>query len=683
MPNPANLVRYFAIDGTAKFMVVSDYMITVLMQPDLSSVISLLGLGTMSAQNANAVAITGGDIQGVTIHNLVADVTIADGGTGASTAAQARINLGLQIGTNVQAWSANLDAWSAKVAPAGVVLGATDTQTLTNKTIDAALNAISNLTVPMFAANVVDPDPTMAANSASRIPTQSAVVGYVQNFLTGITWKQAVSAATTANITLSGPQTIDGVSVVAGNRVLVKNQTTQTQNGIYAVAAGAWTRTLDADTGAELVSATMLVIAGTLNGDTQWTCSNDSITIGTTNITFVQLSGAGTYSAGFGITLTGNQFSITNAALVAWANLTPAADQLGYFTSGTVAALTSFPAFGRSIVGSANAAAARTTIGAVNIGGDTMTGSLSVPFLSVTVDSGTGLGGNQMFVGGSQSGQSPLRPVTIEAAGTSTDTNVGIALIPKGAGALMADRPDNTAAGGNVRGNGAVDWQMSRSAATAVASGAGATIVGGVNNAATGQASTAGGQNVTASGLGATAFGNATTAAGAGSTVTGATAMDRGINGILAFSGNRLVSNGDAMFGDSVHMFSTAGAAAVRLTTDGAAVSTSNTLVMPNNSAYRIRVSMVIRDTVAGTAWTFDLATAVFHRAATAASTIAGASNPVFIAGPTVNTPAAIVTVPTATADTTNGSINISVTPPVGNTNALHIVARVFCEQVL
>ena len=60
--------------------------------------------------------------------------------------------------------------------------------------------------------------------------------------------KDACVAATTANITLSAPQTIDGVSVVAGNRVLVKDQTTAATNGIYVVAAGAWTRAVDADT---------------------------------------------------------------------------------------------------------------------------------------------------------------------------------------------------------------------------------------------------------------------------------------------------------------------------------------------------------------------------------------------------------------------------------------------------
>jgi len=75
------------------------------------------------------VAISAGTISGIT------DLAIADGGTGASTAANARTNLGLVIGTNVQAWDADLDTWATKTAPSGTVVGTSDTQTLTNKTL--------------------------------------------------------------------------------------------------------------------------------------------------------------------------------------------------------------------------------------------------------------------------------------------------------------------------------------------------------------------------------------------------------------------------------------------------------------------------------------------------------------------------------------------------------------------
>ena len=98
---------------------------------------------------------------------------------------------------------------------------------------------------------------------------------------------RTVRVATTANITLSAPQTIDGISAVAGNRVLVKNQTTASQNGIYVVAAGAWGRATDSDTWDELVGSVVMVQEGTTLADTAWICTSDAGgTLNTTNVTY-------------------------------------------------------------------------------------------------------------------------------------------------------------------------------------------------------------------------------------------------------------------------------------------------------------------------------------------------------------------------------------------------------------
>jgi hypothetical protein len=94
--------------------------------------------------------------------------------------------------------------------------------------------------------------------------------------------KERCVAATTENITLSAPQTIDGLAVIAGDRVLVKNQTTTSDNGIYQVNAGAWTRTTDADVRDELVSAFVFIPHGsTQNRNTAWVCTIEAGTIGT------------------------------------------------------------------------------------------------------------------------------------------------------------------------------------------------------------------------------------------------------------------------------------------------------------------------------------------------------------------------------------------------------------------
>jgi hypothetical protein len=139
---------------------------------------------------------------------------------------------------------------------------------------------------------------------------------YVDSVAQGLDVKASVVAATTANITLSGLQNIDGITVVAGDRVLVKNQTAAQDNGIYVASASTWTRSSDANTWDELVSAFTFVETGTTYADTGWVSTiNAGGTLGTTPITWSQFSGAGSYLAGTGLTLTGNTFSITNTAV--------------------------------------------------------------------------------------------------------------------------------------------------------------------------------------------------------------------------------------------------------------------------------------------------------------------------------------------------------------------------------
>ena len=153
-------------------------------------------------------------------------------------------------------------------------------------------------------------DPTNAQDAATK--------NYVDSVAQGLDVKQPVIAATTVSITLVGAQTIDGVSVTAGQRVLVKNQSTPSQNGIYVVQTVAWTRATDMATWSQVPSAFTFVEQGTTQADTGWVCTSDpGGTIGTTAITFAQFSGAGTYTAGTGLTLTGGSFSITNTAVTA------------------------------------------------------------------------------------------------------------------------------------------------------------------------------------------------------------------------------------------------------------------------------------------------------------------------------------------------------------------------------
>lgn len=150
-------------------------------------------------------------------------------------------------------------------------------------------------------------DPVSAQDAATK--------NYVDSVAQGLDAKASARAATTANITLSGAQTIDGVAVIAGDRVLVKNQSTQSQNGIYVASSGSWSRSTDADTWSELVSAFIFVEEGTSNADTGWVCTVDAGgSIGSTAVTWTQFSAAGAYAAGDGLTLTGNTFNVVGTA---------------------------------------------------------------------------------------------------------------------------------------------------------------------------------------------------------------------------------------------------------------------------------------------------------------------------------------------------------------------------------
>ena len=194
------------------------------------------------------------------------------------------------------------------------------------------ITAVTNTTI-----NAV----TLTTGSISSAPVNTTDIAnklYVDTVAQGLAPKSPVLVATTANITLSGEQTIDGVTT-SSSRVLVKNQSLSQNNGIYVSSSGAWTRSSDANTWSQLVSAFVFVEEGTTQADTGWTCTVDpGGTLGTTPITWVQFSGAGTYLAGTGLTLTGNTFSITNTTVNAGSY--GSATQVGTFTVNAQGQLT-------------------------------------------------------------------------------------------------------------------------------------------------------------------------------------------------------------------------------------------------------------------------------------------------------------------------------------------------------
>ena len=234
----------------------------------------------------------------------------------------------------------------------------------------------------------------------------------------GVTTLRARVAAP-GNVGLAGLQTVDGVTLVAGDLVLCPNQTTASQNGLYVAASGAWTRAAGADSWSNLVSALYVVEQGTALGDTVWLCTSDSGgSLGTTAVTFQ---------------------TVNNRTGALFGALTPTVDGLPYFNTTSSMALATLSAYGRSLIAAANQEAARTTLGI---------SAANIPFTAVGDIASTNL---QEAVAELDTEKAPLTsPILVgipmaptAAAGTNTAQIATTAFV---AAALDAERVERNAA---------------------------------------------------------------------------------------------------------------------------------------------------------------------------------------------------------------------------------------------
>jgi hypothetical protein len=302
-------------------------------------------------------------------------VPVALGASGTITAASP---FNLTIGTGLSGTSYNGSA-AVTIAIDSTVATLTGSQTLTNKTISGSSNTLTNIANASLTNSSITVGTTAIALGATSLtlggltsvavtqdPTsalQLATKQYVDAVAEGLHVHAACAAATTgtlasitggtvtynngtagvgATLTLSVALTVlDGYTLLNGDRVLVKNEVTQANNGIYTWATGGTvlTRATDFDTAAEMASGDFtFVINGTLYANTGWVQTDPVTVVGTSPVTWVQFSGAGAYTAGTGLTLAGTQFSITNTAVTAGAY--GSATQVGTFTVNAQGQLT-------------------------------------------------------------------------------------------------------------------------------------------------------------------------------------------------------------------------------------------------------------------------------------------------------------------------------------------------------
>jgi hypothetical protein len=365
-PQPANYVYAGPTSGapatTAFRLLVNDDIPSTLTGKTMSGALNTFSNIPNAALSNSSVTFNG--------------VNVALGASGTITATA---TAALTIGTGLTGTSYN-GSTAVTIAIDSTVATLSGSQTLTNKTISGSNNALSNignssltnssvtvgttaislgassLTLGGLTSVAVTQDPTSALQLATKqyvdavaeglhihASCAAATPGTLASITGGTVTYNNGTAGVGATLTLSVALTVlDGYTLLNGDRVLIKNEATQANNGIYTWATGGTvlTRATDFDTAVEIASGDFTFIAnGTLYANTGWVQIDQVTIVGTSPIIWVQFSGAGAYTAGTGLTLTGTQFSISNTAVTAGSY--GSATQVGAFTVNAQGQLTS------------------------------------------------------------------------------------------------------------------------------------------------------------------------------------------------------------------------------------------------------------------------------------------------------------------------------------------------------
>lgn len=301
---------------------------------------------------------------------------------------------------------------------------------ITNSTINSTTIGATTPSTGVF-TNIATTTGTIASTPSS--PTDIVNKQYVDYFAAGLSWKQPANAASTVNIaSLSGLQTVDTVSLVAGNTVLVKNQTNAAENGIYLVSSGPWTRSVGADTWDEYVGAIIFIVSGSQADSAWYSTAQPGGTLGVTAINWSNFSVSSTYSAGTGLTLSGTVFSITPVGTAGTYGSASAVPVFVTNASGQVSSVTNTPiaiantqVSGLGTMSTQNANSVTITGGTIN--GTTIGGSTAAAVTGTIVTANTYFSGAGTNLTGTASGLSIGGNAATATSATSATTATNLA----------------------------------------------------------------------------------------------------------------------------------------------------------------------------------------------------------------------------------------------------------------
>ena len=253
--------------------------------------------GDATATNSGALTIASGAVENSMLAGSIANAKLTNS---AVTVGSTSISLG-----------------ATQTAIAGVTELAVDNINVNGNTI-ATTNTNGNLVLDPNGTGTIDVSSARITSLATPTQTTDAATkAYVDAQLQGLDVKNSVRVATTANGTLASAfannSTVDGITLATGDRILLKDQSTGSENGIYTVnASGAPTRATDFDADSEVTGGTFFFVEeGTVNADNGFVMTNDgSVTVGSTALVFTQFSGAGQVTAGSALTKSGNTLNV-------------------------------------------------------------------------------------------------------------------------------------------------------------------------------------------------------------------------------------------------------------------------------------------------------------------------------------------------------------------------------------